>query len=149
MRIIGYGNVDRGDDGAGIVAAERLRKLGFDSVTCTSDGLELLDAWSGHDHVIIIDTVVTGAPTGTLHRWNDCQSLPAPLAATSSHGLGLAQAIDLAGTLELLPARLSVWGVEGSDFSTGSPMSPAVDSAVRELVELVAAELSTPSPKFR
>lgn len=149
MRIIGYGNVERGDDGVGIIAAERLRDRGFDSVTCTGDGLELLDAWRGHDEVIIIDTVVTGAPAGTLCRWDDCQSLPASVATTSTHGLGLAQAIDLAGTLDLLPARVSVWGVEGKNFAAGSAISPEVASAIGELVELVAAEISKPSPKLR
>ena len=149
MRIIGYGNVERGDDGVGIIAAERLRDLGFDSVKCTGDGLELLEAWRGQRDVIIIDTVVTGAPAGTLHRWDDCQSLPASVTPTSTHGLGLAQAIDLAGTLDLLPARVSVWGVEGKNFAAGSALSPEVESAISELVELVAAEISRPSPKLR
>lgn len=149
MRIIGYGNLDRGDDGAGIIAAERLRDLGFDSVTCTGDGLDLLEAWRGHDHVIIIDAVVTGAPPGTLHRWHDCQSLPGSASPASTHGLGLAQAIDLAGTLDLLPARVSLWGIEGQNFAAGTEMSPEVESAIGEVVELVAAEISKPSPKLR
>ena len=146
MRIIGYGNIERGDDGVGIIAAERLRDLGFAAVTCTGDGLELLEAWRDQNHVIIIDTVVTGAPAGTLHRWDDCQSLPASLAPTSTHGLGLAQAIDLAGTLDLLPARVSVWGVEGKNFAAGSEISPEVQSAIGELVELVVAEISKTVP---
>ncbi len=149
MRIIGYGNLDRGDDGAGIIAAERLRELGFDSVTCTGDGLELLEAWRGHEHIIIIDAVMTGAPAGTLHRWDDCQSLPLSATPTSTHGLGLAQAIDLAGTLDLLPARVSVWGIEGKNFAAGTGMSPEVASAIDELVELVAAEMARPSQKLR
>ena len=31
MLVIGCGNLDRGDDGAGVRVAERLRKLGFDA----------------------------------------------------------------------------------------------------------------------
>ena len=148
MRIIGYGNLDRGDDGAGLIAAECLRAQGFDVVKCTGDGLELLESWRGQDEVVIIDAVVTGAPPGTLHRWDDCQSLPAAVAPASSHGLGLAQAIDLAGTLDLLPPRFHVWGIEGKSFHPGAPLSAETESAIQELVELIIAELR-PSPKIR
>jgi hydrogenase maturation protease len=147
MRIIGYGNPDRGDDAAGIVAAERLRALGFQTVICTGDALELVESWRGADDVILIDAVVTGAAPGTLHEFDDQQSLPAGSSPASTHGLGLAEAVELARNLCLLPARFCVYGIEGKCFDSGTEISPEVIDAIDALVERI--DLSTPSRKLR
>ena len=147
MLVIGYGNPDRGDDAAGIVAAERLRALGFQTVICTGDALQLVEFWRGADDVILIDAVITGSPAGALHQWDAHQSLPAGTSPTSTHGLGLAEAIELARNLHLLPARLCVHGIEGRCFDSGAKISPQVLDAIDTLVERI--ELSTPSRKLR
>jgi hydrogenase maturation protease len=91
----------------------------------------------------VIDAVVTGAAPGTVHVW-DGQRLPAfAMSSASTHGLGVAQAIELARTLDRLPARLRVYGIEGKEFAIGSAVSPEVEWAVEEVVERIAIELNT------
>ncbi len=146
MRIIGYGNGDRGDDGAGPLAAARLRSLGFDALTCGGDGFDLLECWQGTDDVIIIDAVSSAAPAGTLYHWDGCEPLPMTAQPVSCHGFALRDTIELARILGLLPRNLQVWGSEGKCFEAGAKISPEIELAIEKLVEQIAAK---PSPRLR
>ena|SRR5690348_6567723 len=145
MRIIGFGNPQRGDDAAGVIVAERLRAQSLNAVTVTGDALDLVEAGQGADELILIDAVVTGAPAGTIHVWNGAETLPTFTTPTSTHGIGLAQALELAHTLHRLPPHLSIWGIEGQAFDLGSQMSPAVETAVEEVTRRIAAVAVKPS----
>jgi hydrogenase maturation protease len=141
MLILGCGNRQRGDDAVGILAVERLRSLGIAAEVCAGEAADLMEAWSGFDNVILIDAVVSGAPTGAVHVW-DGQRPPTFATSTgSTHGLGVAHAIELARALDRLPARLRVYGIEGNKFEIGSSVSPEVERAVEEVVLRIAAEL--------
>src|SRR5579864_576868 len=144
MLIIGCGNRERGDDGAGILVAERLRKFGIEAETCIGNALDLIEAWKNADDVIVVDAVVTGAPLGTVQAWDGRQSL-APLSTNAStHGLGVAEAIKLAHVLNRLPRRLWVYGIEGERFDLGSEVSPEVRRGVEEAVRRIISDLSMP-----
>ena len=131
--IIGVGNAARGDDAAGLIAARRLGGLEHEG-----DPVALLDVWRGADVAVVIDAVSSGADPGTVHRF-DATSAPLPArlrGSTSSHALGLAEAIELGRTLGRLPGRLLVYGIEGERFEAGTELTPAVAAAV----EAVALE---------
>src|SRR5271167_935984 len=113
MLIIGCGNRQRSDDGAGILVAERLRKVGIEADARLGEAADLIEAWEGADDVIVIDAVVTGAPVGTVQAWDGWQPLAAVRTTASTHCLGVAEAIELAHVLNRLPARLRVYGIEG------------------------------------
>ncbi len=106
--------------------------------------IELIEACEGAREVWIVDAVCSGAPAGTVHRFDaGREPLPAALFGLSTHRLGLADALELARTLGRLPPRVVVFGIEGSQFATGSPISPAVEIAAEgladSLVELVTS----------
>ena len=142
--IVGVGNDWRGDDGAGLEVARRLR-----GVEAVGDPAALLDAWDGADHVIVVDAVRSGAAPGTIHRLDpDC--LPAAAALRSTHGAGLAEAIELGRALDRLPARLELYGIEGGCFEPGSGLTPAVVSAVEALCgELRSSQSRQWTPVWR
>lgn len=140
-RIIGCGNRARMDDGAGILVAERLRALGLDAQIQSGESLALVEAWSGADDVIVVDTVVTGAPVGTVHVWDNQQSPPLPGAPSSTHGFGVAEAIELARSLGRLPRRLRVYGIEGRQFGFGSSFSSELTSALQQVVQHIFVEV--------
>ena len=144
MLIIGCGNRQRGDDGAGIMVAERLRELGIEADMRIGEAVDLIEAWKGADDVIVVDTVVTGAPSGTVQVWNGRYQLASIRIITSTHGLGVAEAIELAYVLDQLPIRLRVYGIEGSRFELGAEVSPPVQRAVAEVVVGIIADLSAP-----
>jgi len=142
MLILGCGNRQRGDDAAGILAAERLRARGIGAEVCVGQPSELIEAWSGADDVIVIDAVVSGSPAGTVHEWDGRHSPPFATSAGSTHGLGVAHAIELARALGGLPSRLRVYGIEGKTFEIGSAISPEVERGVEEVVERIAVDLN-------
>ncbi len=145
MLIIGCGNRERSDDGAGILVAEKLRKLGIAADTRTGEAADLIEAWQGADDVIVVDAVVTGAPVGTVQAWDGRQPLPCVRTTASTHGFGVAEAIELARVLNRLPIRLQVYGIVGQRFEPGAEVSPEVQRAVEEVVRSIIDDVSAAS----
>jgi hydrogenase maturation protease len=137
--VVGIGNAARGDDAAGLIAAREL-----DALQHEGDPLGLLDIWRRAHVAVVIDAVRSGADAGTVHRFDASRDpLPAPLRGSSStHAIGLADAIELGRALDRLPARLIVYGIEGERFDAGAALTPAVAAAV----ELVAAAVRREAP---
>ncbi|MDF1523933.1 MAG: hydrogenase maturation protease, partial [Trueperaceae bacterium] len=118
--VVGIGNDDRGDDGAGPLAARLLARAWADRPpphvavrAWHGDPLGLIEAWDGVERLVLIDAVVSGAAPGTCRRYG----VDAPFAtggAASTHGVGLADALALARTLGRLPPTVEVWGIEGA-----------------------------------
>ena len=148
--VIGIGNLLRHDDGVGSRVARQLEALappGVEVRTHDGGGLGLMDAWKGVSAAVVVDAVSSGAPAGTIFRFDAAaQPLPEHLGATcSTHGFGLDNAVELARILNRLPGRLIVIGVEGGDFSRGSGLSSAVEGAVERAVEAVMEEIGRPA----
>jgi len=146
MLIIGCGNRQRSDDGAGIVVAEKLRELGIKADTCAGQLADLIEAWTGADDVIVVDVVVTGAAVGTVQTWDARQVLISRKAPASTHGLGVAEAIELARVLGRLPARLQVYVIEGQRFEHGAKISPELHSGIVEVVHRIVDAVSATVP---
>jgi hydrogenase maturation protease len=142
MRVIGCGNPERGDDGAGILVAERLRQLGVEAQVQSGEALSLIEAWNGADDVIVIDAVMTGAPAGTVHVWDDPQTPRPGASPASSHGLGVGEAIELARAIGRLPRRLRIYGIEGRQFEQGTQVSAEVGHAVDEVAQRISRLVS-------
>lgn len=139
MLILGYGNDNRSDDAAGLVAARRLRSMGVDAIEHEGDAMELMDAWSGQSEAIVIDAAVAGAEPGCITVWEAHRTpLPPDRFPCSTHGLGLAEAVELARMLGRLPARLTIYGIEAARFNRGGPLSREVDEAVQRVVKDIA-----------
>jgi hydrogenase maturation protease len=140
--VIGIGNAMRGDDGAGVAVAERLG-----GVACEEEPSRLIEAWEGADAAILVDTVVSGAPAGTLHRFDASEErIPAHALRSSTHAIGLAETIELARALGKLPPRVIVHGIEGASFEAGAPLTPEVAAAVERLAALIEEEICTSTP---
>ena len=142
-QIIGCGNLNRGDDAAGPLVVRRLRELGIPAAEESGEALSLIESWKDSEKVILIDAVVTGAKPGTINFWDaeNAGILPANVAKnTSSHGFGVSQAIELARSLDRLPPKLLIYGIEGSRFEVGTTPSPRVVAAVEKLAQQIAIE---------
>lgn len=143
--IIGVGNEQRGDDGAGLAVVRliRARALPCQVVETTGDGTALID-WLrsfAPQTVYLIDAMLSGQPSGSVMRFDvRWQPLPAALRGSSSHLFGVAHAIELARVLGDLPPKLIVYGIEGCHFDVGAGLSPEVEAGVRVTVERVIAE---------
>lgn len=143
--VLGIGNPDRGDDAVGRRVARLLRWMLPDDVEVAEhDGgaTALLARLDGAAVAYLIDACASGAPTGTVHRF-DASAAPLPQAAfaLSTHGLGLAEAVELARALGQLPPRCIVYAVEGESFDLGAPLSLPVSAAVAEVVQRLGSEI--------
>jgi hydrogenase maturation protease len=142
IRIITCGNADRSDDAAGVLVAKRLWELGIPAEVQPGSAFELVASWYKDEDVILVDAVVTGSSVGTVHRWQG-RSLKVPSnPQVSSHGFGVAEAINLARILQLLPKSLTVYGIEGKNFGMGETVSPEVLKSVVEVAQQIAALVS-------
>ncbi|MEU6255784.1 hydrogenase maturation protease [Streptomyces sp. NPDC047043] len=151
IAVIGVGNDFRRDDGVGWAvlaglrerAGERPLPPGTVLATCDGDPARLIGLWEGADLAVVVDAAHAhpGTP-GRVHRLElDAGHLAQP-PTTSSHGLGLGEAVELARVLGVLPGRLVVYAVEGADSALGTGLSPAVAAAVEPLVRAVESEVA-------
>jgi hydrogenase maturation protease len=146
--VIGVGNPDTGDDGAGRLVARRLAErnrcaadLSLVIRECSGEATALIEAWTGFDDVALVDACRGAGPPGSLHRLSaaDAERHAAldQRRRGSTHGLGVREAIALSRALGTLPSRLVIHAIEGRHFRSGEPVSPEVDHAVHELVALL------------
>lgn len=143
--IIGIGNPDRGDDAAGILVAQRLGEMGFDTISHTGSPLDLIQLWKDADHAILVDAVVSGATPGAVHVCDaHAQELQNADFGSCTHSFDLAGAIQLAQVLNQLPKKLTVYGIEGTRFTVGTLPSFAVRNSVERAAQDIASRLRTP-----
>lgn len=143
--VIGVGNALRGDDAAGLQVASHLADLddrdGLRVLTHEGEGVTLLELWAGADAVVLVDGIRSGAAAGTIVRIDaGAAALPTQLHGTPSHATSVAQAIELARALGRLPAKVVVYGIEGTAHRLGSSLSEPVLAAVGPAAEAVRHE---------
>lgn len=144
--VVGIGNPDRGDDGFGPTVARRLLGRVTSAVRVlerSGDALALIEDWNGIPTVIVIDAVAAISQPSRIHRLDVSSSpLQIGLAPCSSHAFGVAETVELARNLGRLPRCLIAYLVEGEQFATGAPLSPAVAEVIEAVEERIVAELS-------
>lgn len=143
--IIGIGNEFRGDDAAGLIAADMLRGKSIEDVTvktCVREGSALLLLWDGYHDVVLIDAVMSGSKPGTV-TIIDLQSpeVDEQRYRASTHSFSILEAVKLAGYVGNVPQKLRLYAIEGSNFSMCIALSPEVRAAVHAVVEMITAEL--------
>ncbi len=144
--VIGVGSEDRADDRCGLEVARIVRARGRRTVRVAEapgDPMTLLDLWQDATHVIVVDAVRSGAPAGTVLRFDaGTRGVPVPGGVASTHGLSIAEAFALARALGRLPAHLTVVGIEVGDLGPSDALTAPVAAAIAPAVDLVEAELA-------
>ena len=134
--VIGIGNLDRGDDAAGVLVARRVHG---GRVIEWADCSVLMDLWDSTDDVIVVDAMSSGFKPGTIRRFDALtERLPAH-TFSSSHNFGVGETLELARSLGRLPKRLTVYSIEAGHFMVGAhpceEVTAAVDQVAREINE--------------
>ncbi len=143
--VIGVGNRMMGDDAVGPVVIDRLVGRLPESVALVEsvgDATHLLDTWRDARLAVVVDAVVSGGVPGSVHRIDGKEGFPSSWRSASTHLIGVVEAIDLGGAVDMLPDELVVYGIEIRKVEPGVNLSPEVDNAADEVVEMVFAELS-------
>jgi hydrogenase maturation protease len=138
--VVGIGQPAAGDDGVGLAVARALAARGA-PVRESADASIVLALLEAGRRVVIVDAVVGGGAPGTVLRLDPgaLASGPAPL---SSHGIGVAEALELARTLygEGAARGVAIVGISiDRPASSAIGLSPAVAAAVEPAAALAAA----------
>ena len=91
--MIGVGNPDRGDDAVGPEVVAHLEGRVPPGVrlatTSGSDPATVMELWRGASRAILVDAMVSGAPAGTVERFDAAAApLPHNVRLVSTHALG-------------------------------------------------------------
>lgn len=143
--VIGIGNPDRGDDAAGRAVAQRLHDMlppEVEIVEHDGEATSLLARLESVATAYLIDASASAAPAGAVRRFDVAIApLPQETFSLSTHGLGLAEAIQLASALGQLPDRCIVYAIEAESFEPGAPLSSPVAAAITEVGNRVREEI--------
>lgn len=135
--IIGVGNPDRGDDGVGVVVAAIAGALSGTPVRTVNDPFDIVEAWGFADQAVVVDATRGASAPGAITVLDVTGGSFTPAYPSSStHGLGVADAVALGRALGRMPRHLVVVGVEGAAFD-GIGLSPEVSAAVDDAVGTV------------
>jgi len=146
LKVIGVGNEWRGDDAVGLLVARRLKEDQLPQVEvaeCRGTLTAVREAWKDAAGVIVVDAVVSGAPPGTIHRFDaHGAGMPVELSRSpSSHGWGVAEALALGKVFQELPPWLIIYGIEGQNFGPGQEVSQEVEAAIPEAARRIRREI--------
>ncbi|NIR59786.1 MAG: hydrogenase maturation protease [Gammaproteobacteria bacterium] len=124
---------------------ERLEVLVLDR-----PGAALIEALRGAELVVLVDAMRAGGPPAQVRRLSP--DTLATGAFTSSHGIGVAEALALARALGELPPRLAVLGIEVGDGTAEvgrllATAGHALRAEVEAEIEACAAALEAGRPE--
>lgn len=147
--VIGVGERHKHDEQVGLYVARRIREESGGAVRVvdeTKDVLDLMELWQTADVVFVVDAVVDDKGVGAIHHFEigpstGCDEVIPADVSFSLRVLGLADAIHLAESLDMLPARLIVYGIEAECFKPGEGLSldvlAAAEQVTREIIQYV------------
>lgn len=141
--VIGVGERHKHDEQVGLYVARRIREESGGAIRVvdeTKDVLDLMELWQTADVVFVVDAVVDGKGVGAIHHFEvgpstGCDEVIPADIAFSLRVLGLADAIHLAESLNMLPARLIVYGIEAECFKPGEGLSLDVLAAAEQVTK--------------
>jgi hydrogenase maturation protease len=141
--ILGYGNTLRGDDGLGVIVAQRLAEK-----LAAEDGVDVIDAHqllpemahtiSQYDYVYFVDAAARGVPGTFAH------SRVEPVGGDEtafSHNVSPARLLLAAQTLYGRRPAAELCTVAAASFEFGEQLTPSVAATVALVVDYVARRI--------
>ncbi|MFN7972528.1 MAG: hydrogenase maturation protease [Acidobacteriota bacterium] len=143
--VVGVGQEMAGDDGVGLAVAREAARRGIGglSVVEAAEPSDLLPLFEEHTRVVIVDAFL-GKPEGEV-RTLSADELSRARRPVSSHGITVAQAIDLAralhgGATEVRVVGIAIALVGGLDRALSPPVAAAVAPACELAIALALGE---------
>lgn len=142
VRVIALGSALHRDDGVALVAAKALDDSGLDVRLAGRPGPGLLDMLDPSVPTLVLDAV-RGVEPGTLVELTLDEVAREAAVRTSSHGLGVAEALQLGFALGRALPRGRFIGLGGARFDPGEGLSPAVAARADVYVDAIRAAASS------
>ena len=140
--VIGIGNYLRGDDGAGIHAVEKLRKIHaqdtIDIIDGGSSGPRLRFYCEGRTHIVFIDAGDFGGASGEWVRFTPDDAVSKKkISSLSMHGFDLLAFIRE----HISGASVSVYAIQPECFEPGTVLSDPVSAGLEDMLDALEEEL--------
>lgn len=148
--VLGLGNRLRGDDGIGPAVIEALRPESEGLTLIESSGNDLLEWLSSEafDRAIVVDAADLGQAPGAWARLTPAH-LSADSAQALTHGLDLAQSLELAEALGWQHPAISIYAVQPAAVGWTTELSRQAAAAVPAVAAAIRQELRRPLPPRR
>ena len=154
VMILGIGCILYSDEGFGVRVVERLQQLYEfpDNVLLVDGGVlgvNLLGIISKPNRLIVVDAIRNKGNPGDLYRLEG-DTIPERIRAKNSlHQVDFLEALTLCQALDKVPETV-ILGVEPADIDTLSlELTPAVQSCVDPMIDLVLDELKRCGGSYR
>ncbi len=145
--VLGVGNSILSDDTIGLVVTRRLEErfgsredadFGYNEEA----GFTLLEESLGYDRLVIVDSILTGAEPGSIHRIG-LSDLGRSIHSNSPHGLNLATVLALGRSQGMdVPDDVAIYAIEVVDTLTfGEELTPELAARVDAIVDEIANEV--------
>ncbi|MCC6905621.1 MAG: hydrogenase maturation protease [Anaerolineae bacterium] len=151
--VLALGNPLRGDDGLGARACEMLAEFplpgGVSLLDGGTPGLETVLLLQGYHRVVIIDAAEMGLKAGEWRRFMPDEATlgQADLSRRGTlHAAGLAEALTLAEALGVLPAEITIYGVQPAGIGWEPGLSAPVEAALPAVCAAIVRELGIDEP---
>jgi len=137
------GNRFRGDDAICLLVVDQLKpklKEMFHIREHSGEMSSLISEWEEDAEIFILDAVKTSqGESGELLVFDLNETeVPADWSQNSTHGFGLAQAIELAISFGSFPAKATFIGINGSHWGIGENHQFNLDNISQDVFELLS-----------
>ena len=151
LKVIGLGNLLRGDDGIGPLVIEKLLKLKSipaKLIDAGSDAFTILDHLSGTDPLLIIDCARMDKEPGEICTFNISEANIGYIDKTVSlHGFGFGEVYQMAREIGPV-APCKIIGVQPKEISFNAQVSDEVKKSIPKIIELVNKEAKNAQKNF-
>lgn len=147
--LLGIGHRFRSDDGLGPYVVQQINRKkvdGFVARELKGDFTNIIDGLKDCQELIIVDAAVAGQPAGSYQVIDyRKEGLPTEWAQSSTHGLGIAEGLQLASALGILPDKVTIYAVEARNLDPGNQLSPEVLKAANTVITEIEKQLQEAS----
>jgi len=147
VKIIGFGNKYRSDDGIGIRIIEELGKLDsfkdIDIVDGGTSGTDLIFLVKECRKIIIIDAIDAGQDVGDVVniKVDDIEEfIKRDFKSLSLHDLNLADVLKLIKALKI-NTEISVIGIRPKNIDFGGILSPEIEKKIPLIISMIEKEI--------
>jgi hydrogenase maturation protease len=151
LTIIGCGNLNRSDDGVGVIIVQRLQQYLIKNphsevraYDCGTSGMEVMFQARGSTKLIIIDASSTGSQPGAVYKVPGIELEALPEPSYSLHDFRWDHAIASGRKIfqQDFPEDVTVYLIEAENLGFGWDLTPAVQSAANFVMEEIVSLLN-------
>ncbi|MBE9098265.1 hydrogenase maturation protease [Vacuolonema iberomarrocanum] len=150
LTIIGCGNLNRCDDGVGVLIAQRLQTYLKENPVpevqvfdCGTAGIDVMFQARGSDELIVIDASRTGSEPGAIYQvpGEVLEQLPEP--SYNLHDFRWDHAIATGRKIfkDSFPTKVTVYLIEAQSLDFGWTLSPAIAQAAEQVFQTITTDL--------